>query len=140
MESNIFTAHKILNSQKSSVSLIEPILADLKTIMHLRDEKFYNLMIAVTEAVNNAITHGNKLDAGKIVDFYVEGTSEYILVRVSDQGTGFNPEEIDDCLDPENLLKSSGRGVFIIRELMHETKITSNSGGTTVEMKYYHNR
>jgi serine/threonine-protein kinase RsbW len=94
-------------------------------------------MIAVTEAVNNAINHGNKLDPSKKVQFNVEADNEKIYIYVKDEGNGFNPQEIDDCLEPENLLKASGRGVFIIRELMHEVKIRSNSSGTEVEMTYF---
>jgi serine/threonine-protein kinase RsbW len=93
-------------------------------------------MIAVTEAVNNAINHGNKLNPHKKVGFTVKADNENIFVKVTDEGDGFDPDKIADCLEPENLLKSSGRGVFIIRELMDDLKIISNSKGTTLEMYF----
>jgi serine/threonine-protein kinase RsbW len=137
MSEKIFYSHNTLKSERHSVTEIEPILADLRSKFAIDDTIFYNIMIAVTEAVNNAINHGNKLDPSKRVQFNVEADKEMIYIYVKDEGLGFNPQEIDDCLEPENLLKASGRGVFIIRELMHEVKIRSNSEGTVVEMKYF---
>ncbi|PKL86786.1 MAG: ATP-binding protein [Ignavibacteriae bacterium HGW-Ignavibacteriae-1] len=137
MSEKIFHSHNTLKSVRHSITEIEPILADLRSKFAIDDTIFYNIMIAVTEAVNNAINHGNKLDPSKDVQFNVEADKDMIYIYVKDEGKGFNPQEIDDCLEPENLLKASGRGVFIIRELMHEVKIRSNSEGTVVEMKYF---
>jgi serine/threonine-protein kinase RsbW len=137
MSEKIFNSHNTLKSERHSITHIEPILADLRSRFAIDDTVFYNIMIAVTEAVNNAINHGNKLDPSKKVQFNVEADNEKIYIYVKDEGNGFNPQEIDDCLEPENLLKASGRGVFIIRELMHEVKIRSNSSGTEVEMTYF---
>ncbi len=136
MENIIFESHKILKSEKNSLAVVEPILFDLKEQLHIQDEKFYNIMIAVTEAVNNAINHGNKLNANKVVHFDVYASKTGIEIVVKDQGEGFNPKEVADCLEPENLLKSSGRGVFIINELMDYAEIESSSEGTTITMRY----
>ena len=136
MDKIIFESHKILKSEKKSLAVVEPILFDMKEQLNIQDEKFYNIMIAVTEAVNNAINHGNKLNPEKVVCFDVEADSESIKIVVKDQGEGFNPKEVADCLEPENLLKSSGRGVFIINELMDFATFESNSEGTTVSMSY----
>lgn len=137
MSEKIFNSHNILRSERQSVTLIEPILADLRSKFDIDDNVFYNIMIAVTEAVNNAINHGNKLDPTKKVQFNVEADKHKIYIFIKDEGMGFNPSEIDNCLDPENLLKASGRGVFIIKELMHEVNIHSNSHGTIIEMTYF---
>ncbi len=140
MDNKIFRSHNKLKSERHSVSLIEPILFDLKNIYEIDDTIFYNIMIAVTEAINNAINHGNKLNPTKFVQFNIEADKDKIYVFIKDEGEGFDPQLIDDCLEPENLLKASGRGVFIIKELMHDVKIYSNSHGTVVEMYYYFNR
>jgi serine/threonine-protein kinase RsbW len=141
MNEKIFKSENYLKSEKSSITLVEPILEELRVSLGIKDENFYNVMIAVTEAVNNAINHGNKLHPEKTVHFLVEADDETIFVLVEDQGNGFNPTEVADCLDPENLLKSSGRGVFIIRELMDRVNINSSIKGTTLEMYYdYHNK
>jgi serine/threonine-protein kinase RsbW len=132
---NFFSEHSF-KSEKTSLALVEPILENLRAYLGIKDENFYNIMIAVTEAVNNAITHGNKLSPVKKVYFLVKADEEKIYINVKDEGDGFDPARIADCLEPENLLKSSGRGVFIIRELMDDLKISSNSTGTSVEMSY----
>lgn len=116
--------------------MIEPILIELKETLRLKDENFYNIMIAVTEAVNNAVTHGNQLDPSKEVTFQVIGEPDYITITVKDSGKGFDPNTVEDCLEPDNLLKESGRGVFIIKELMDDVKIESDCKGTTLTMRY----
>ena len=133
----LFNSENYFKSERHSIVEIEPVLNDLKEILHLKDELFYNIMIAATEAVNNAINHGNKLNPEKIVEFTVRANPEYLYIKVTDQGDGFDPETIANCLDPENLLKSSGRGVFIIKELMDDVNIESSNSGTKIEMKYY---
>jgi serine/threonine-protein kinase RsbW len=135
----VFNSENIFKSERNSVNLIEPILNSLKDTLNMKDENFYNIMIAVTEGVNNAINHGNKLNPDKTVEFSVKADTNKLFVRISDQGTGFNPNNIADCLEPENLLKSSGRGVFIIRELMDEVRIESSSDGTIINMSYFYN-
>jgi serine/threonine-protein kinase RsbW len=135
----IFCSENIFKSERNSVNLIEPILNSLKDALSMKDENFYNIMIAVTEGVNNAINHGNKLNPDKIVEFSVKADENKLHVRISDQGTGFDPNTIADCLEPENLLKSSGRGVFIIRELMDDVRIESSGNGTVINMSYFYN-
>jgi len=136
MQKWIFESENFFKSERNTILLIEPILSKLKSDLSIPDESFYNIMIAATEAVNNAVTHGNKLNPEKIVEFTVKANKQSIIVRVSDQGDGFNPENVADCLEPENLLKSSGRGVFIIKELMDDVFITSDNQGTLIEMTY----
>jgi len=136
MQKWIFESENFFKSERNTILLIEPILSKLKSDLSIPDESFYNIMIAATEAVNNAVTHGNKLNPEKIVEFTVKANKQSIIVRVSDQGEGFNPENVADCLKPENLLKSSGRGVFIIKELMDDVFITSDNQGTLIEMTY----
>lgn len=129
--------HKeILATDKTAISRVEPILIKFKSDFGVPDEKYYNIMIAVSEAVNNALNHGNKLNPAKKVYFDLEADETHITIIVRDEGNGFNPEEIADCTDPENLLKSSGRGVYLIRELMHDVDFTYHNG-TEVVMTYF---
>jgi serine/threonine-protein kinase RsbW len=134
-----FELRRIFKSERSSINLIEPLLLEVKERLNLRDDLFYNIMIAVTEAVNNAINHGNKLNPHKNVVFSVIGGDNEIVISVKDEGEGFNPDALADCTDPSNLLKDSGRGVFIIRELMDKVDIKSNNQGTVITMLYYPN-
>lgn len=95
------------------------------------DEKD-SLAIAVTEAVNNAIIHGNKKDAKKTVTVKFEFEEKKLTVRIKDQGEGFTPENVSDPLAPENLLKESGRGIFILSSLMDDVQYEFHDDGTEI--------
>jgi len=89
----------------------------------LDEDSIHWVSVAVRESVANAIKHGNKNDAGKKVFVEFDGTfntARELSIRVRDQGEGFDPEEVADPLAPENLLKGSGRGIFLIRSFMDE--------------------
>jgi serine/threonine-protein kinase RsbW len=111
-------------------------MEEIKEKAAIPDEKFYNMMIAITEAVNNAIVHGNKLDKEKCVDFAVEVCDRTLWVVVNDCGRGFDHENIADPRDPENLLKEGGRGVFIIKSLAEEVEFSTTEKGTELKMKF----
>jgi serine/threonine-protein kinase RsbW len=115
---------------------VEQLLIDIKSKQGIPEERFYNLMIALTEALNNAIIHGNKNNPGNkiVLDILIEGS--VITVRVCDQGQGFDPNKVADPREPENLLKASGRGVFLIRTLMDEVFYNITDSGTELVMKY----
>src|SRR5437667_6754281 len=74
--------------------------------------------VAVRESVINAIKHGNRNDALKRVFVEFETNAQELMIRVRDQGTGFDPQKVADPLATENLLKASGRGIFLIRNFM----------------------
>jgi len=105
----------------------------------LDDDARHWVGISVRESVINAIKHGNKFDRAKHV--FVEmtmrpaGAPSELLVRVRDQGTGFNPETVPDPLAPENMLKASGRGLFLIHTFMdHVSLERAEGGGTEIRM------
>lgn len=102
--------------------------------MQFSEDEKDSLAIAVTEAVNNAIIHGNKQDKNKkvFVEFVFEGKK--ITVKVKDEGRGFNPKKLTDPLAPENLLKESGRGIFILKALMDDVKFEFKKNGTEIKM------
>lgn len=89
-----------------------------------------DIAISVSELVNNSITHGNKLSSDKLVTVTIGRNNSKIEISVTDQGTGFNPDEIDNPIAQENLLKEVGRGIFIIRSLMDSVEIESTGKGT----------
>jgi serine/threonine-protein kinase RsbW len=82
--------------------------------------------------VANAIKHGNDQDPAKQVhvDLYLEG--EDLVVRVEDEGTGFDPARLQDPLAPENLLRPNGRGIFYMKSFMDDIRYSPGSGGGTV--------
>jgi serine/threonine-protein kinase RsbW len=99
----------------------------------LGDDQFYNLVIALTEAVNNAIVHGNRGDATKRIRYRVMCEPEGIRCIVEDEGEGFELDEIADPVAPENLLRDGGRGLFIIRALMRDVKTERLERGMRIE-------
>ena len=97
------------------------------------DDESHWVSVAVRESVVNAIKHGNKNDPNKqvIVEFSL-GSSEQadeLVIRIEDQGEGFVPEDVANPLAPENILKSSGRGIFLIRSFMNDVRLQKVPGG-----------
>jgi serine/threonine-protein kinase RsbW len=113
---------------------VEKLAQKIAKAYGLTQDKLDNLAIAVTEAVGNAILHGNRQDPQKTVRirFLLDGI--YLRIEVSDQGSGFNPDALSDPLLPENLMKESGRGVFILKSLMDDIRFTFSPVGTVVHM------
>ena len=91
-----------------------------------------DIAISVSELVNNAIDHGNKKNEEKRVIVTIEKNSEAVSLTVTDEGAGFNPDELDDPLAEENLLKEVGRGIFIVRSLMDKVDIMPSKKGTKI--------
>lgn len=137
MNDNEYKKLVTYKSDKASMSLVEPLLCDLKQKVEIPDDRFYNLLIAFTEAFNNAIVHGNKLDPAKNVEVIIIYNSNNIKIIIKDEGEGFDPEKVADPREPENLLKENGRGVFLIRSLIDEVNYFPTPSGTTIEMIFY---
>ena len=105
----------------------------------LDDDAVHWVGVAIRESVINAIKHGNRNDAAKhvFVEFEAAQAPERpgLLIRVRDQGDGFDPETLANPLDPENLLKSSGRGIFLIRSFMDDVQLErAPEGGMEIRM------
>lgn len=114
------------------VELAEIVSTNLAKLIGFDDDTTMWIGMAVREAVINAIRHGNKQDQSKHVDIRFSINADTIAVQVMDQGEGFDPTIIPNPLDPENLLKPSGRGIFYIRTFMDEVEFSSRPGGGTV--------
>jgi serine/threonine-protein kinase RsbW len=88
------------------------------------------LMLSVTEATTNAIIHANKCDETKLVKIDVKIEDSKVIITVKDEGIGFNPGKIPDPTEPENLLKDSGRGIYLMRFYMDDLKYKVTPTGT----------
>ncbi len=91
-----------------------------------------DIAISVSELVNNAVAHGNKSSIDEPIVIAIRKTNGKVTITVTDQGSGFDPDEIDDPLADENLLKEAGRGIFIVRALMDAVDVKASDKGTTV--------
>ncbi len=128
-----------LPSSFELLDLVQLLSDRLSAIAGLDEDATHWVSVAVRESVINAIKHGNHEDRGKsvIVLFSLEpaGHPAALVVEVLDEGEGFDPDSIANPLDPENVLKSSGRGIFFMRSFMDEVTVRPRpEGGTSVRM------
>jgi serine/threonine-protein kinase RsbW len=105
----------------------------------LDEDSLHWVSVAIRESVINAIKHGNRNDSAKhvFIEFETGLTSDVpeLAIRVRDEGEGFDPETVANPLDPENLLKSSGRGIFLIRNFMDDVRLQrAPEGGMEIRM------
>ena len=102
--------------------------------MKFNDTDIDNIVIAITEAISNAILHANKEDDSKKVTIEVISKNNSMITKVTDEGPGFDPGEIDNPLLPDNLLKESGRGIFILNSLLDSVDYSFSDKGTEVTL------
>jgi len=99
---------------------------------NLSDTLIADIAICATEIVNNGINHGNKQDLNKTVTLELKLDPEQVVIVITDQGISFDPERVEDPVDPRNLLREVGRGIFIVKHLMDTVEIDRAQGGGTV--------
>lgn len=129
------TTELSLPSRVEAIDKAATAVAELVTRSGISEDAAFGIDMAVREALANAIIHGNKLDETKLVEVNVTNSPDSLEVSVHDQGQGFDPETILDPTKEENLLKSSGRGIFFMRNFFDEVSWSiSPTGGTTVHM------
>jgi len=119
-------------SSRKNINLVEKFFHTANDKFKLPEEKLHALLVSVTEAVNNGIIHGNKNDESKTVTLTCSKKGKTLTVKVKDEGEGFKPDEIANPLQEENLLRTGGRGVFLMKAFMHS--VTYNKSGTEVTM------
>jgi serine/threonine-protein kinase RsbW len=106
-----------INSDTQNLRLVERLIEDVCQIYNVREDCYGNMLIAVTEAVNNAILHGNKNDPEKVVRIGFEADDTRFVFSITDEGMGFDHLCLPDPTDPANIAKVSGRGVFLMSNL-----------------------
>lgn len=123
-----------LRSVPKSVMRVEGYLNKINAVAGLDEIAMHKLMVSVTEAVNNAILHGNASDASKKVKVRCEVLPGWLLFQIEDEGRGFKAEAVRNPLKEENLHRSSGRGVFLMRTLMDKVEFTHTPTGMQVRL------
>ena len=121
-------------SHPKNVERIEPFISRLAKKYQINEDTYGNILISLTEAVTNAIVHGNGADENKMVQVQLNEKKDSIIFQVSDEGNGFDYDEVPDPTAPENLLKIGGRGVFLMHQLCDRVCFRNN--GSTVEMQF----
>jgi serine/threonine-protein kinase RsbW len=120
-----------------NIRMIESFIDNAKEKFHLDDDMYGNIMIAVTEAVNNAIKHGNSGNKSKNVQISLFLQDSLLKFVVKDEGEGFDYADLPDPTAPENLKKPGGRGIFLMKHLSDEVEFKEN--GRVVELSFYMN-
>lgn len=121
-------------SDFGSINQVESLIDDVCTKLHVKEDAYGNILIAVTEAVNNAIQHGNKQNASLNVDVAVGDKETDFCFSVKDYGDGFDFNNLPDPTAPENIEKEDGRGIFLMRSLAEEVEF--EEGGTSVNIYF----
>jgi len=132
------TVERSLDSTLESVDSAEELATNMAERAGLEDEDLMKIGMAVRESMVNAVVHGNRYNANKKVRFSVAHTTDRFTIRIADEGEGFDVESLPDPLAPENLLRTSGRGIFLIRSFMDEFDIRrGDTGGMEVTLVKY---
>ena len=128
-----------LDSTLETVENAEQTASRIAAEAGFDDEEVMRIAMAVREAAVNAVLHGNAYDPGKKVKLDFERTDHDLVITIRDQGRGLDMSKIPDPLAAENLLKTSGRGIFLIRSFMDDVKISPSHTGTEIKLiKHVH--
>ncbi|MCH8325456.1 MAG: ATP-binding protein [Bacteroidetes bacterium] len=129
--------HLEIESDPNNLITIEEFVNYFAMDLQLGEEKLSALLLSVTEAATNAIKHGNKCDVNKLVKIDVNVDGDTLRIIVKDEGEGFDPSKVPDPTEPDNLLKDSGRGLYLMKIYMSNIKfnITPTGNETIIELK-----
>jgi serine/threonine-protein kinase RsbW len=119
-----------IKSDPANLLYVEEFINEFTQNLNLTDDQQSNLLLAMTEATTNAIIHANKSDASKKVQIKVDVSEDKLVISIKDEGKGFDPNKIPDPTQPENLMKDSGRGLYLMRIYMDELKYNLTPEGT----------
>ena len=126
---------RYLESTLDSVDSAEELAVGVAQRAGLGEEELMKIGLAVRESMVNAVMHGNRYSTEKKVRFVAATTSDQFTVVIADEGAGFSFEALPDPLAPENLMRTSGRGIFLIRSFMDDFQLRHlESGGTEVTL------
>jgi len=124
----------VIKSNVNELARVATITEEICERCGLIEDEIDDISIAVTEAVNNAIKHGNKGDSTKSIEIVFQIETEKIKIRIKDEGKGFQLEEVRDPRKNENLLKDNGRGILIMKTLMDEVKLLAGTEGNVLQL------
>lgn len=124
-----------IESKMSNLRLIENAIDEITSAAGVNQDNYGKILVAALEAVNNAISHGNKAEPQKLVDVEIEFDNNVINITVTDEGAGFDPAKIPDPTMPENIEELSGRGVFLMTKLADSIKFNEKGNSVTMSFK-----
>ena len=135
LDSQSKTVNLVLDSTLDSVDIAERAALDLARESGFGEEDLDRIGMSVRECTVNAVVHGNRYNSHKKVRLSLSRTPERFTVRIADQGEGFNPDALPDPLQGDNLLRHSGRGIFLMKAFMDDLQVRSlEPAGTEVTL------
>lgn len=118
-----------LSSRFENIEMAQHLCGKLLEGWDLNEETTHWILMALREALANAIKHGNEQDVAKRVHLEMDVKDHTLKIRIRDEGTGFDPAKVADPLATENRLKTSGRGIFYMKTFMDEVRFSQADGG-----------
>jgi serine/threonine-protein kinase RsbW len=120
-----------------NIKIIESFIDNAKESFEINDDIYGNIMISVTECISNAIIHGNQNNKEKLVHLELSVENNILRFIIEDEGKGFDQSELKDPTSPENIEKTGGRGIFLIKHLSDDVKFEEN--GKKTILSFYMN-
>lgn len=124
-----------LNSNPRNISMVETFVEKIAQSYKVNGEIYGNILISLTEAVNNAIIHGNQSDESKKVHVQLRKGADRLTFKITDEGKGFDHKKVPDPTSPENIMKCGGRGVFLMKQLADSVRFSNNGSTVVIEFK-----
>jgi serine/threonine-protein kinase RsbW len=118
-----------LSSRFENIEMVQHLCSRLLEGRNVPEETRHWILMAVREAVANAIKHGNEQDLSKHVHLEMDVVADTLVISIRDEGGGFDPARVEDPLAPENRLKTSGRGIFYMKTFMDDVRFRRHAGG-----------
>ena len=126
-----------ISSKAENIILVEQMIDDVCAQFHINEDFYGNILVALTEAVNNAIYHGNQSNPNKHIEISFKASPDLVSFIVKDEGTGFSYSNLPDPTDPENIEKPNGRGVFLMKNLADHVSFEDNGSKVTLDFKIH---
>lgn len=124
-----------ISSKAENIILVERMIEDVCDLFNINQDFYGNILVALTEAVNNAIYHGNQANASKNIDISFRTSPNLVSFIVKDEGPGFNYSNLPDPTNPENIENPNGRGVFLMRNLADNVSFEDNGSKVILDFK-----
>ena len=124
-----------ISSKAENIILVERMIEDVCDLFNISEDYYGNILVSLTEAVNNAIYHGNKANPNKSIDISFKSHPDRVSFSVKDEGVGFNFNTLPDPTNPENIEKPNGRGVFLMRNLADKVYFEDNGSKVVLDFR-----
>lgn len=128
----------LIPSKTENIVLVEKLVDDVCDLFDIKEEIYGHILVALTEAVNNALQHGNKANPAKHIEVAFKVKNDTLRFTVKDEGHGFDFNNLADPTDPANIEKPTGRGIFLMKHLAD--KVSFEDKGTKLVLEFKLNK